>query len=318
MENLFYDMKYWNLLMVTTHEINFLKCGINSVRRIFRTKTPLINNITLILILFRKVKNMSLMRLDKFISERTEFSRSEIKNLVARKRVTVDGQAVKNSDLKINPETAKVFVDDNEIRNQRFRYILLNKPAGYVCSTSDNDGANVMELIPENLRTKNMFPAGRLDKDSLGALLITDDGDLAHRMLSPKRHVSKIYIVKLDRPFQSNYINLFRNYLELASGEVCLPAEVRGAELSEKLAFIQLFEGKYHQVKRMFSAVGNHVELLMRISLGSLILPEKLAFGECMELLHKDVENLFLTPDFDDFCRNFTGNFSAKLINNGS
>lgn len=261
---------------------------------------------------------MSLIRLDKFISERTEFSRSEIKNLVAKKRVTVDGQAVKNSDLKINPETAKVFVDDNKIRNERFRYILLNKPSGYVCSTSDNDGANVMELIPENLRTKNMFPAGRLDKDSLGALLITDDGDLVHRMLSPKRHVSKIYIVKLDRPFQSNYINLFRNCLELASGEVCLPAEVRGSELSEKLAFIQLFEGKYHQVKRMFSAVGNHVELLMRISLGSLILPEKLAFGECMELLHKDVENLFSTPDFDDFCRNFTGNFSAKLINKRS
>lgn len=258
---------------------------------------------------------MTPIRIDKFISERTEFSRSEIKNLIAKKRVTADGQTVKNSDMKINPETARVFVDDNEIRNERYRYILLNKPEGYVCSTSESDGRNVMELIPEKLRTKNMFPAGRLDKDSLGALLITDDGDLAHRILSPKRHVSKIYIVKLDRPFKSNYINLFKNCLQLASGEVCLPAEVRGSELSEKLAFIQLHEGKYHQIKRMFSAVGNHVEVLMRISLGGLILPEKLAFGECMELLHKDVENLFLTPDFDDFCRNFTGNFSAKLIN---
>ena len=94
-----------------------------------------------------------------------------------------------------------------------------------------------------------------------------------------------------------------------------MPARVRGCEISEKLAFVQLFEGKYHQVKRMFSAVGNHVEILMRVSLGSLILPEKLGFGECMELLHKDVENLFDDPDFDDFCRRFFGVFSANLIN---
>lgn len=258
---------------------------------------------------------MALIRLDKFISERTEYSRSQIKQLVSRKAVTVDGQVVKTSDMKINPDKEKITVNGSEIRSERYRYILLNKPDGYVCSTTDNDGESVLNLIPDNLRTKNMFPAGRLDKDSLGALLITDDGDLAHRILSPKRHISKIYIVKLDRPFQNNYINLFKNNLELASGEVCLPAEVRGCELSEKLAFVQLFEGKYHQIKRMFSAVGNHVEVLMRVSLGNLVLPEKLAFGEYMELLHKDVENLFSTPDFDVFCRDFSGIFSAKLIN---
>lgn len=258
---------------------------------------------------------MNPIRLDKFISERTEYSRSQIKQLVSRKAVTVDGQVVRTSDMKINPDTAKVTVNGSEIRPERYRYILLNKPDGYVCSTSNNDGESVMNLVPDSMKTKNMFPAGRLDKDSLGALLITDDGDLAHRMLSPKRHISKIYIVKLDRPFQNNYVNLFKNGLELASGEVCLPAEVRGCEMSEKLAFVQLFEGKYHQIKRMFSAVGNHVEVLMRVSLGNLVLPEKLAFGECMELLHKDVENLFSTPDFDGFCRDFTGIFSAKLIN---
>lgn len=261
---------------------------------------------------------MALIRLDKFISERTEYSRSQIKQLVSRKAVTVDGQAVKTSDMKINSDTAKITVNGIEIRSERYRYILLNKPDGYVCSTTDNDGESVLNLIPDNLRTKNMFPAGRLDKDSLGALLITDDGELAHRILSPKRHISKIYIVKLDRPFQNNYINLFRNGLELVSGEVCLPAEARGCELSEKLAFIQLFEGKYHQIKRMFSAVGNHVEVLMRVSLGNLVLPEKLAFGQCMELLHKDVENLFSTPDFDVFCHDFAGIFSANLINKRS
>lgn len=261
---------------------------------------------------------MALLRLDKFISERTEFSRSTIKQLISKKVITVDGQTAKNSDMKINPDTAKVIVDGNEIRKDRYRYILLNKPDGYVCSTTDNDGESVLNLVPENLRTKNMFPAGRLDKDSLGALLITDDGNLAHRILSPKHHISKIYIVKLDKPFQSNYINLFKNGLKLASGEVCLPADVRECELSENLAFIQLFEGKYHQIKRMFSAVGNHVEILMRVSLGNLVLPEKLALGQCMELLHKDVENLFSTPDFDLFCHDFAGIFSANLINKRS
>ncbi len=258
---------------------------------------------------------MAVIRLDKFISERTEYSRSQIKQLAVRKMITVDGQAVKSSDMKINPDSAKVTVNGKEVRADRYRYILLNKPAGYVCSTSEHDGKSVMELVPPGMRTKGMFPAGRLDKDSLGALLVTDDGGLAHRILSPRHHISKIYIVKLDRPFQNKYIDLFRNNLQLADGEVCMPAYVRGCEISEKLAFVQLFEGKYHQVKRMFSAVGNHVEILMRVSLGKLILPEKLGFGDCMELLHKDVENLFEEPDFDDFCRCSFGVFSANLIN---
>lgn len=258
---------------------------------------------------------MPTIRLDKFISERTEYSRSQIKQLARKKLITVDGQSVKSADVKIDLDSAVVTVCGNPVKNQRYRYILLNKPAGYVCSTSENDGESVMKLIPPDMRTKGMFPAGRLDKDSLGVLLLTDDGELAHRMLSPKRHISKIYIVKLDRPFENKYIDLFKNGLQLADGEVCLPADVRGCKISEKLAFIQIFEGKYHQVKRMFSAVGNHVQILMRVSLGSLILPEKLGFGECMELLHKDVENLFEEPDFDDFCRRFFGVFSANLIN---
>ncbi|MDE5771310.1 MAG: rRNA pseudouridine synthase [Ruminococcus sp.] len=258
---------------------------------------------------------MPLIRLDKFISERTEYSRSQIRQLASKKLITVDGKVVKSADVKIDPDSVKVTANGKEIRADRYRYILLNKPSGYVCSTSEHDGETVMNLIPPDMKTKGMFPAGRLDKDSLGALLITDDGELAHRILSPRHHISKIYIVKLDRPFQNKYIDLFKNGLQLADGEVCLPACVRGCEISEKLAFIQLFEGKYHQVKRMFSAVGNHVEVLMRVSLGSLILPEKLGFGECMELLHKDVENLFEEPDFDDFCRRFFSVFSANLIN---
>ena len=181
-------------------------------------------------------------------------------------------------------------------------------------STEEHDGPSVMELVPPGMRTKNMFPAGRLDKDSLGALLLTDDGELAHRMLSPRKHVPKIYIVKLAEPFQSKYVDLFAEGLTLSDGYQCLPAKVRNVESSEKLAFIELSEGKYHQVKRMFAAVENHVEVLMRVSVGGLILPEKLAFGQCMELLHKDVENLFAPTDFEAFCREFSGVFSAFLI----
>ncbi len=258
---------------------------------------------------------MNQIRLDKFLSERTEYSRSQIKTLVKKGDVKVDGKAVKAADLKIDPEEQLVTVGGRDVLYRKHTYILLNKPQGYVCSTDEKDGETVMNLVPPELRTKGMFPAGRLDKDSLGALLITDDGELAHKMLAPKSHIPKIYIVKLDREFESKYVDLFKNGITLANGERCLPAKVKVSENSDKLAFIELHEGKYHQVKRMFAAVGNHVEVLMRISLGGLVLPEKLAIGECMELLHKDVENLFVPTDFDDFCQRFFGNFSAFLIN---
>ena len=252
---------------------------------------------------------MPLIRLDRFISERTEYTRSTIKELAKKGKISVDGVVQKSSDMKIDPENSEVKIGGRLISSQRYRYILLNKPEGYVCSTDDKDGETVMKLVPEEWRTKNMFPAGRLDKDSLGALLITDDGELAHRMLSPASHVPKIYIVKLDRPFQSKYIDIFKNGVVLPTGELCLPARLRPVENCDKLAFVELHEGKYHQIKRMFGAVGNSVEQLARVSVGGLILPEKLAIGQCMELLHKDVENLFSAPDFDLICRNFSGFF---------
>lgn len=258
---------------------------------------------------------MNQIRLDKFVSGRTEFSRSQIKGLVKKGEIRIDGAVAKASDIKIVPEEQKITVCGEEIVYREHTYVLLNKPEGYVSSTDDKDGETVMKLVPPQLRTRGMFPAGRLDKDSLGALLMTDDGELAHRMLSPKSHIPKIYIVKLDRQFKSKYINIFKQGIELSSGELCLPAKVKPVENCEKLAFVELFEGKYHQVRRMFAAVGNHVDRLMRVSLGGLVLPEKLGIGECMELLHKDVENLFAPADFDDFCLRFSSVFSAFLIN---
>ncbi len=262
-----------------------------------------------------KGEKMAQIRLDKFISERTEYTRSRIKQLAASGAIKVSGKVIKKTDTKIDPENDSVEVCGEIIRKEKHRYILLNKPQGYVCSTDDKDGKNVLELIPPELRTKGLFPAGRLDKDSLGALLITDDGELAHRMLSPKSHIPKIYIVQLARPFEDKYVDIFNSGIVLSNGEACMPANVKPVENSENQAFIELNEGKYHQVKRMFAAVGNHVEVLMRLSLGSLVLPEKLAIGECMELLHKDVENLFAEREFNAFLSSFSGFFSANLIN---
>ena len=259
---------------------------------------------------------MPQIRLDKYISERSDYTRSQIKSLAAAGKIAVDGVIVKKADTKINSDSAAVEVCGAAVSAEKFRYILLNKPAGYVSSTEENDGISVMQLIPPELRKKGLFPAGRLDKDSLGALLITDDGELAHRMLSPKSHVPKIYVVKLDRSFESKYTDIFAEGITLSNGEKCLPAKVKPVENCDKLAFIELYEGKYHQVKRMFAAVENHVEKLMRITVGGLILPENLGFGECMELLHKDVENLFSPPDFNDFSTDFVGYFSAFMLNN--
>ncbi len=255
------------------------------------------------------------IRLDKFISERTEHTRSQIKTIAAKGGIRVNGSIVKAADRKIDPESDTVTVNGQELSASRYRYILLNKPEGYVSSTGDHDGKNVMELIPPELRTKDMFPAGRLDKDSIGALLITDDGELAHRMLSPKKHIPKIYMVRLARSFGEEYAEKFAAGIELENGEVCRPAKVQRAESCDTVAFVELSEGKYHQVKRMFAAVGNHVEKLMRLSLGGLHIAPELNCGECIVLTDNDIKQLFNYDNFADFCRIYEKRFLSFLIN---
>ena len=258
---------------------------------------------------------MQSIRLDKFIADRTEYSRSQIKLLVKKGAVRVDGVAAKTSDLKINPDEQSVSVEGKTLTYREKTYIILNKPEDYVCSTDSKDGANVIDLIPEELRVKGLFPAGRLDKDTLGLVFLTDDGELAHRILSPKHHIPKIYLVKLDRPFQSKYIDQFKNGLVLENGEKCLSARVAAVENNKNFAFVELCEGKYHQIKRMFASVENHVERLMRVSMGGLELPENLGKGQHIELLHKDVERLFDPLDFTSFCQKKFVVFSSYLIN---
>lgn len=232
------------------------------------------------------------MRIDKFISsQRTDLSRGDVKKLIRAGRVTADGAVVKSPEHKVS-ETAEVAVDGEVITYKEHIYLMLNKPQGYVCSAKEGSSPTVYELVPPQFRRRGLFPAGRLDKDTVGFVLMTDDGQLAHEMLSPVHHVPKTYIVTLEGPYREDYENSFAEGLVIDGGEKCLPAELSPVEGEDRVCRLVLHEGKFHQVKRMFEAVGNRVVFLQRVKIGGLDLCENLALGECLEIMHKDVEKL--------------------------
>lgn len=254
-------------------------------------------------------------RLDKFLSSQTIYTRTDISKLLWKRKVSVNGKITREGELKIDPEKDKVEVSGKEIVYREKINLILNKPDGYVSATEDKNDPTVIDLVPEEFKRKDIFPAGRLDKDSEGMVLITNDGPLSHRILTPKKHIPKYYMVKLSEKFGENYESLFSEGLTISGGEVCLPARVKKCEDAENVAFIELFEGKFHQVKRMFEAVENNVEKLVRIQMGGLPMPVELELGDCMELLHNDVENLLKKPSFEDVFKNFSVQFSSYWIN---
>lgn len=224
------------------------------------------------------------MRLDKFISsQRTDLSRNDVKALVKKGLVTVDGEKAKKSDMQIDENTACVQVSGEKISYRKFIYLMLNKPQGVVCSTKEGACPTVIDIIPEKYRREGLFPAGRLDKDTEGFVLLTDDGQLAHRMLSPKSHVPKHYFVRLEKPYEQGYAEAFESGMTIDGGEKCLPAEFIPLD-KENECEVVLHEGKFHQVKRMFEALGNKVIYLKRIMIGALPLDEALALGEVKEI----------------------------------
>ncbi|MFA5658143.1 MAG: pseudouridine synthase [Oscillospiraceae bacterium] len=239
------------------------------------------------------------VRLDKFICDcGNNITRSAAKLLIKQGRVLVNGKAAKLSDMKISPESDIVFVGGSELVFKKHIYIMMNKPQGVVCSTRDGLSPTVLSLIPDEMKRKGLFPAGRLDKDTEGFVLITDDGELAHKMLSPKGHVPKLYYVELENEITSEYKKRFSEGIVFKSGEKCLPAELLEDDSNRKTCQVVLHEGMYHQVKRMFESMGNKVVFLKRICIGGLYLDPSLAAGECMEILHKDVEKLLERPVF--------------------
>lgn len=231
-------------------------------------------------------------RLDKLIASQggeASLSRKEVKTLIARGRVTVNGERAKSAEQKVDPETAEIAIDGVPLTWKKNLYLLLNKPKGYVSSTDGGDGPTVLELVPPALFRRGLFPAGRLDKDTTGLMLLTDDGQLAHRILAPKRHVKKRYLVTLDIPPTEEMAKRFTEGIPLSDG-ICKPAEL--AIVGDNIALVTLTEGRYHQIKRMFAFCGATVVGLHRVAIGNLSLPEDLSEGAIREATAEELAAL--------------------------
>ena len=229
------------------------------------------------------------MRLDKFLANSGVGTRSEVKRLIKDKRVKVNGEIVRSDSFNVDETKDIVLFDDLEVKYKEFYYVLLNKPKGYVSAAVDNVYPPVTDLIPEYAFAK-LNPVGRLDVDTTGALLLTNDGDLAHKLISPKYHVDKIYEVEVDKKLDSKLVEAFKQGIEL-DGELTLPAEL--VIINDRYAELTLHQGKFHQVKRMFKKFGYNVLDLNRKSFAFLTVTD-FKLGEYKELTLDEEKELKL------------------------
>ena len=227
------------------------------------------------------------MRLDKLIASQGKYSRNDVKKLIRDGLVTVDGEKAATSDIQVNPETSEVVVDGTPLCYREHVYIMLNKPAGVVSATDDREHETVLDLVPDGLKRPGLFPAGRLDADTTGFVLITDDGDFAHKILSPKNHVEKTYIAELADPISEDDVEKLESGIVLKDETRCLPAKIN--VLEERKIEIKICEGKYHQIKRMIAATGNRVLVLKRTKIGGLPLDIDLLPGNCREITQEEL-----------------------------
>ena len=229
-------------------------------------------------------------RLDKIISATGKKSRREVKLLVKQGRILVDGVPASAAEMKVDPAVSEILLDGEDIGYQRFTYIMLHKPAGVLSAVEDNRQKTVLDLLPEELQRRGLSPVGRLDKDTEGLLLLTNDGELTHKLLSPKYHVDKVYYARVEGCLEQKDCEAFAAGMTLGDGLECLPA---GLEiLSHCEALVTLQEGKFHQVKRMLAACGKPVVYLKRLSMGELRLDETLKKGEFRPLTAEEVKSL--------------------------
>lgn len=233
---------------------------------------------------------MAILRLDKFLTAMGAGSRSDVKKLIKAKKVAVDGEMVFKPEIKINTDINTVTLDGEELKYIEYVYYMLNKPQGVVSATTDDLSVTVVDLIKEGNK-KKLFPVGRLDKDTEGLLLITNDGELAHNLLSPKKHVNKKYYVELDGMLTDKMADIISKGVKLEEGFTTLPAVIEKTTDPRKV-YITIQEGKFHQVKRMFNYVGLNVVFLKRISMGPLVLDEKLTKGSYRELTQDELDKL--------------------------
>lgn len=228
-------------------------------------------------------------RLDKIISSQTEYSRKDIKKLISQKRIKINDIVAIKSDIKVDENVDIISIDDKKIEMQKNVYLVLNKPIGYISATEDRTQKTVLDLIDKKYLHREMFPAGRLDKDTTGLMIITDDGVFAHEILSPKKHVSKTYEVMIDIQMTEEMVDGFKNGIDLNDGK-CKTAslEITG----EQTGIVVLTEGRYHQIKRMFGCFGAKVIKLHRLKMGNLELPKDLKKGESRELTAEEIDKI--------------------------
>ena len=228
-------------------------------------------------------------RIDKIISSQTNYSRKDVKNLIKENRVIVNGNIITKSDIKVNPEIDKIEIDNQVLKIKRHIYLMLNKPKGYISATEDRTMQTVLDLVPNEYLHRYLFPAGRLDKDTTGLMIITDDGEFAHNILSPKKHINKTYNVTIDIPMTVEMVESFRKGINLIDGE-CKSAIL---EITDKYTgIVTLTEGRYHQIKRMFGCFGATVLELQRIKMGNFKLPDDLKLGECREFTLEELKQV--------------------------
>lgn len=225
------------------------------------------------------------MRLDKFLTECGVGSRKEVKKLIDSKRITLNGEYVKSPQIHIDYEKDIIMYDGNRLEYKEFRYYVLNKKAGYITATEDVREKTVMELLPDWVIKKDLTPVGRLDKDTEGVLLFTNNGKLAHELLSPKKHIKKIYYALLEKEIGDESIEKLKQGVDIG-GYITQPAEVK--KISTNEIHLTISEGKFHQVKKMLIAVGNKVEYLKRIKFGKISLND-MELGEVIEIELDDI-----------------------------
>lgn len=234
-------------------------------------------------------------RLDKLLAGTGKWSRREVKALVRQGLVRVDGRLAASAEDKLDPAAAIITVAGETISLRRFTYVLLHKPAGVLTATEDRKQPTVLDLLPPELRRIGLAPVGRLDKDTEGLLLLTNDGELAHRLLSPKYHVEKRYLARVDGELSAADAEAFARGMTLGDGLECLPA---GLEvLPDRVCIVTLREGKFHQVKRMLAARGAPVLYLKRLSMGPLTLDDSLAAGAYRLLRAEEISALYRVCD---------------------
>jgi len=233
-------------------------------------------------------------RIDKILSNLGHGTRKEVKALLKKGKVEIDGVIVSDNAMKVDPDKVIIKVAGEEINYRKYIYLIMNKPSGVVSATIDKHDETVIDLIDQEYRAFSPFPIGRLDKDTVGLLLITNDGELNHKLIAPKNHVDKVYYAEINKFVDEGDVAIFKKGVVIDDGYKCMPAalEVLNANENGSEVMVTIQEGKFHQVKRMFESVDKKVVFLRRVSFGPLKLDENLGEGQCRELSEEEINLL--------------------------